>query len=225
VRLAPVTLGALLLAPAAAASITVAENAAKPALRVDAAGNAEVSWTAGGARRTLLVPPGGRVLPGGRLAGADVSRGAPTAGVPFARVVRAGRGGWTYALEAWRVLPGGPVELRFARWRGAATVARLAARETTTGVLLSGSATLGGRPVPTTSRTPEGKVLRQYAYFDVFTGGQWQRIGGVTVRTDGTFRRLVPPARVGKRYRVLVPGPNVGTTYAPDALAMAVPTQ
>jgi hypothetical protein len=116
--LASVALGALLLAPAAAGSITVAENAAKPSLRVDASGNSEVSWSAGGVRRTLLVPPGGRVLPGGRLAGADVSRAAPTAGVPFARVVRAGRDGWTYALQVWRVLPGGPVELRFARWRG-----------------------------------------------------------------------------------------------------------
>jgi hypothetical protein len=225
VRLAPVALGALLLAPAAAGSITVAENAAGPSLHVDAHGNAEVSWTAGGVRRTLLVPPGGRVLPGGRLAGADVSRSAPTAGVPFARVVRAGRGGWTYALEAWRVLPGGPVELRFARWRGVPTVAQLSAKRTTTGVLLSGSATLGGHPVPTTSRTPEGKVLRQYAYLDTFTGGQWKRIGGVVVRKDGTFRRLAPPAGAGRRYRVLVPGPNIGTTYAPDALATAAATQ
>jgi hypothetical protein len=223
--LASVALGALLLAPAAAGSITVAENAAKPSLRVDASGNAEVSWTAGGVRRTLLVPPGGLVRPGGRLAGADVSRAAPAAGIPFARVVRTGRGGWTYALEAWRVLPGGPVELRYARWRGAPTVVRLSAKQTTTGVLLSGSATLAGHPVPTTSRTPEGKVLRQYAYLDVFTGGQWERIGGVAVRKDGTFRRLVPPARAGQRYRVLVPGPNIGTTYAPDALATAVPAQ
>ena len=130
-----------------------------------------------------------------------------------------------YALEAWRVLPGGPVELRYARWRGTPTLARLSARQTTTGVLLSGSATLAGHAVPATSRTPAGKVLRQYAYFDVFRGGLWQRIGGVAVRKDGTFRRLVSPARAGERYRVLVPGPNVGTTYAPDALALAVATQ
>jgi hypothetical protein len=161
------------------------------------------------------------VLPGGRLAGTDVSRAAPAGGIPFARVVRAGRGGWTFALEAWRVLPGGPVELRFARWRGAPTVAHLSAKQTTTGVLLTGSATLSGHPIPTTSRTPEGKVLRQYAYLDAFTAGQWRRLGGVAVRKDGTFRRFVPPAQAGRRYRVLVPGPNIGTTYAPDALSQA----
>lgn len=221
-RLAVVVLSALLVAPAAAGSITVAENAAAPSLRVDASGNAEVSWTSGGARRTLLVPPVGRVLPGGRLAGADVSHAAPTASVPFARILRTGRGGWTYALESWRVLPGGPVELRFARWRATPTAAHLAVTRTSTGIVLSGSATLGGHPVPTTSRTPEGKVLRQYAYLDVFAGGRWRRLGGIAVRKDGTFRRLVPPAQTGKRYRVLVPGPNVGRTYAPDALATAV---
>jgi hypothetical protein len=221
VRLAVVAVLAALLAPAAAASLAVAENAPRPSLRVDAGGNAEISWSAGGARRTLLVPVHGLVRPGARLSGADVGR-ASSASIPFARVVRAGRGGWTYALEAWRVLPGGPVELRFARWRGAPTVARVSAKLTTTGVLLSGSATFGGRPVPTTSRTPEGKVLKQYAYLDVFAEGQWRRLGGVAVRANGTFRRLAPRARAGTRYRVVVPGPNIGTTYAPDALATAV---
>jgi hypothetical protein len=224
VRLAVVALLAGLLVPAAAGSTTVADNAARPSLRVDAGGNAEISWTAGGVRHTLLVPPRGRVLPGGHLAGADVSRASSSVVVPFAHIVRTGHGGWNFALEAWRVLPGGPVELRFARWRGAPTVARLSAEQTTTGVLLSGSATLAGRPVPTTSRTPEGKVLKQYAYLDVFTGGQWRRLGGVAVRANGTFRRLAPHAKVGTRYRVVVPGPNVGSTYAPDALATAVST-
>ncbi len=202
----------------AGGSISVADHATAPSLRVDAARNAEVSWTQGGTRHTLLVPFQGRVLPGGRLSGADVSRRAATTGVPFAVVVRTAPGGWTYALEAWRGLPGGPVELHFARWHGAATVAHLTATPASTGTLLSGSVTLAGRPAPTTSRTPGGKVLRQYVYLDAFRGS-WHRLGGVALRADGTFRRLVPKASEGARYRVLVPGPNVGTTYAPDAVA------
>jgi hypothetical protein len=224
VRLILAAVLALLLVAPAAASLAVAENAAAPSLRVDAGGNAEISWTAGGARHTLLVPPRGLVRPGGRLSAADVSRAASSVHVPFSRVVRGGRGGWIYALEAWRVLPGGPVELRFARWRGAPTVVSLAAEQASTGVRLSGSATFAGRPVPTTSRTPEGKVLKQYAYLDAFAGGRWRRLGGVAVRADGTFRRLAPRARAGTRYRVVVPGPNIGTTWAPDALATAVST-
>jgi hypothetical protein len=223
VRLALTAVLAACLAPAAAGSISVADDASTPSLRVDAAGNAQVAWSASGVRHTLLVPAHGRVLPSGRLAGADVSHAGSPAAVPFARVVRSGRGGWTYALEAWQVLPGGPVELHFARWRGAPTAATLAATRTSTGVLLSGSAAFGGRPVPTTSRTTAGRILRQYVYVDAFSAGRWRRIGGVAIRGDGTFRRLVPAGATGSRYRVFVPGPNIGTTYAPDALATASP--
>ncbi len=217
-RVLPALVAAACMASPAGGSIAVADDVSAPSLRVDAARNAELSWTQGGARHTLLVPAQGRVLPGGHLSGTDVSRGASTAGVPFARVVRTSPGGWTFALEAWRVLPGGPVELHFARWRGPATVARLTATPASTGTLLSGSVTLAGRPVPTTSRTPAGKIVRQYAYLDAFHG-TWRRLGGVAVRADGTFRRLVPKASEASRYRVLVPGPNVGLTYAPDAVA------
>jgi hypothetical protein len=223
VRLALTALFAACLAPAAAGSISVADDASAPSLGVDAAGNAQVAWSVSGVRHTLLVPVHGRVLPGGRLSGTDVSHAGSPAAVPFARVVRSGRGGWTYALEAWQVLPGGPVELHFARWRGAPTRATLMATRTTTGVLLSGSATFGGRPVPTTSQTTAGKILRQYAYVDAFRAGRWRRIGGVAIKRDGTFRRLVTGGATGSRYRVLVPGPNIGTTYAPDAIATASP--
>jgi hypothetical protein len=208
---------ALALAPAATGSITVATNASRPALRVDAQGNAEVSWSAGGRRQLLLVPAAGRVRPGVRLSSPDVAKRA-NAAIPFSRVVVSGRDGWTFALQSWQVVPGGPVELRYSRWRGAATVATLAAKKTSTGVLLTGKLTLNGRPVPTTSRTPEGKVLRQYAYLDVASGGSWKRLGGVAVRADGTFRRYAPQ---GTRFRVVAPGPNVGRTYAPDASATA----
>jgi hypothetical protein len=213
-----VAAAALVLAPAAAASITVATNASQPALLVDGRGNAEVSWTAGGQRHTLLVPESGRVRPGVHLAAPDVAKPLKAPEVPFAKVIVVGPDGWKLALQSWQVVPGGPVELRFARWSGAGTVAHLAAKKTSTGVLLTGKLTLNGRPVPTTSRTPEGKVLRQYAYIDVAAGGSWKRIGGVAVRADGTFRRLAPH---GTRFRVVAPGPHVDKTYAPDAVATA----
>src|SRR5215218_1878333 len=61
VRALPVALMlALAAAGTASASVTVTTNAQRPSLRVDARGYAEVSWTARGVRRTLLIPPRGR---------------------------------------------------------------------------------------------------------------------------------------------------------------------
>jgi len=214
---------ALVLAPAAGASITVATNAAAPKLRVDAKGNAEVSWTSGGVRRFLLVPPRGRVYPGRRLTAPDVSRPVSSPAIPFARALRLTPDGRYSALQAWRVQPGGPVELRFSRWKGAPTNVRLIVETNTDSVRLSGTSTFGGRPLPAYSPTPEGKRIRQYVYLDSLGGGAWRRIGGVTLRADGSFRRLVPINLVGARYRALVPGPNIGATYAPDAATVGPP--
>jgi hypothetical protein len=142
--------------------------------------------------------------------------------VPFRRVIRRGGDGRYYALQAWQVLPNGPVELHFSRWRGdPPTALKLAAARTSLGVRLTGTATFAGRAMPTTSRTPEGKVLRQFAYLDALVGGRWKRIGGTVTRANGSFRRLVAGQDVGSRYRALVVGPNVGTTYAPDATTVA----
>jgi hypothetical protein len=212
---------ALAVAPVASASITVATNAARPALRADAKGNAEVSWSSGGRRHRLLVPARGRVLPRGRLPGPDVTRAVAAPVIPFRRVLRIGSGGRYYALQAWRILPGGPVELRFSRWRGAPTDARLVAQMTATGVRLSGTVAFAGRPIPTTSRTPEGKVLRQYVYLDSLVGGTWHRLGGVVLRADGSYRRIAFGADAVARYRAVIPGPNIGLTYAPDTAAIA----
>src|SRR5256885_37812 len=85
-------LGVLLMvcatfAAAAGSSIEVAVNAREPALRVDAVGNAEISWTAaGGGRRSLLVDRGGAIRYGG-LAGADVSHPSAVAGIPWVVVI------------------------------------------------------------------------------------------------------------------------------------------
>ena len=215
-RFSATLLLALALSPAAAGSITVATNAGSPRLRVDAKGNAEVSWTSGGSRHFLLVPARGRVYPGRKLAGVDVSKAASSPAIPFSRALRITPDGRYWGLQAWRPQPAGPVELRFSRWRGQPPSVRLVAEQSGDTERLLGTATLGGKPLPLFSPTPEGKQIRQYVYLDSLAGGTWRRIGGVALRADGSFRRLVPPGYVGARYRVIAPGPNVGATYAPD---------
>jgi len=219
-----ICLCALAWAGAASASITVAYDAQQPALRVDSAGNAEISWSSGGSRRYLLVPPTGRVFPGRRLAGADVSRPAGAPAIPFRRVLRRTPDGRLWALQAWRVQPGGPLELRFSRWRGVPPEVTLKAEVAFEGELLSGRATFAGRAVPLTSPTPEGKRLRSFVYLERLVGGAWKRIAGVATRANGSFRRLLKPSELGSRYRAIVPGPNIGATLAPDAVSASVPS-
>jgi hypothetical protein len=204
----------------AAGSIAVAYDAQRPAIRVDSRGNAEVSWTAGGARRYLLVPPRGRVLPGARLPGRDVSRAAPGPRLPFQRVLRRTPDGRRWALQTWRATARGPVELHFSRWRGAPTRVTVTVTETA----LEGSAEFQGRPVTGSSPTPEGKRLRHYAFVDCLGCGgtrAWKRLTAVRTRADGSFRLLLRPAWRGSRYRVTVAGPNRGTTLAPLGSAVA----
>jgi hypothetical protein len=214
---AVLSLAAVAGAASAAASLGVATNVSRPALRVDARGNAEVSWSAGGTRRYLLIPRLGQVFPGRRLAGADVSRTTNAVSIPFRKVVRRTPDGRYWALQAWRVQPDGPVELRFSRWRGSPTQVVLDAVDpSTNGYVVRGRATFGGQPVPVWSRTPEGKRVRSYAYIDRMTGSGWRRVGGVAVRADGTFSRFVKAA--GRPvFRAVLRGPNVGASWAPDA--------
>ncbi len=219
-------LGSFLLlltsASIASASITIATNVQRPALRIDARGNAEVSWTAGGVRSYLLVPPTGRVYPGRRLSGRDVSVGTSSVKPPFRRVLRRTPDGRVWALQTWRVRPRGPVELRFSRWRGGPPRVTIGARPQYEGELLTGSASYGGRPVPLYSPTPEGKRIRSYVYVDRWTGRVWNRIGGAATRADGTFRFFVAADAVARRYRAVLVGPNVGATLAPDVVSAAV---
>jgi hypothetical protein len=212
----------LAAAGSAAASLSVATDAQRPGLRVDARGWAEISWTAGEARRYLLIPPAGRVLPGGRLRGRDVSRAASVR-IPFRKVVRRTPDGRYWALQEWRVRPAGPVELRFSRWRGRPTKLVIEAVEPSAGgYLVRGRATFAGRPIPLWSGTPEGKRLRSYAYIDRSTPAGWRRFGGVAVRADGTFRRYAAAAAGHPRFRALLPGPNLNAVWAPDAVSPAV---
>ncbi len=201
----------------------MATNASRPALRVDARGNAEVSWTAGGARQYLLVPARGEVFPGRRLTGRDVSRATHAVSIPFRKVLRRTPDGRYWALQAWRVEPGGPVELRFSRWRGPPTQLVLdSVEQSTNGYVVSGSATFGGRPVPLWSRTPEGKRVRTYAYVDRMTASGWKRVGGVAVRADGSFSRFVRASAGRPTFRAVLRAPSVGSSWAPDAASRSL---
>jgi hypothetical protein len=57
--------------------------------------------------------------------------------------------------------------------------------------------------------------------FDSLIDGAWKRTGGVAPRADGSFATIVPYPLVGERFRAIVMGPNIGATYAPDAMAIA----
>jgi hypothetical protein len=219
VRFVVVILLAGATAGPAAGSIAVAYDAQRPALRVDSRGNAEVSWTAGGERRYLLVPPRGRVLPGARLPGRDVSRAARGPRLAFQRVLRRTPDGRRWALQTWRATARGPVELHFSRWRGAPTGVAVTVSDT----VLKGSADFQGRPVTGSSSTPEGKRLRHYAFVDCLGCGtrSWKRLTAVRTRADGSFRLFLRPAWRGSRYRVTVAGPNRGATLAPVGSAVA----
>jgi hypothetical protein len=224
-------IGAIVLAPltaarSAVASLNIANDVQRPALRVDARGWAEVGWTAAGVRRYLLIPPTGRVFPGRRLSRPDVSRPTNAVQIPFRKVLRRTPDGRFWALQMWRVRPGGPVELRFSRWRGRPTRLVIEAVDPRPGgYVVSGRATFAGRPIPLWSATPEGKRIRSYAYIDLAASTAWRRLGGVRVRADGTFARFV--ATTGTpRFRAVLPGPNINpAVWAPDAASPAVVPQ
>ena len=211
------------VAPASAAT-TITRDAQRPALRVDAQGNAEVSWTAGGARHYVFVPPTGKVYPGRKLTAPDVSRADASVALPYKRVLRRTPDGKLWALQAWRPTAGAPVELRFSRWRGAAPVVTLTAEPRFDGERVTGRATFAGKAVPLFSPTPEGKRIRSYAYVERETASGWGPVAGVATKANGSFQLFVPAGKLGARYRAIVPGPNIGTTLAPDAASPAIPS-
>jgi hypothetical protein len=222
-RLGLLVIVALALGDAAAASITVATNVQRPALRVDARGNAEISWTAGARRHYLLVPPTGRFLPGARLPGRDVSRSTTAVAIPYRRVLRRTPDGRYWALQTWRVGFARAVELRFSRWRGAPTRITLVAEPFRRTELLTGRATFQGRPVTGSSPTNAGTRILHSAFADCWACGAvgWVRFGAKRTSGDGSFSITVPLDRRGTKYRVSITGPNRGATLAPDAATVA----
>jgi hypothetical protein len=214
---------AFALAGPAVASVGVGANAAAPALRVDSKGNAEISYTEGGAKKTVLVPKKGVVAYGGKLSGPDVSKAASSPSLPFMKVLRRGPGGWMYALQTWPT-QSGPAELRFSRWQGTPTKLTFTATQEHLGLALEGKVTYAGKPIPIKSRAPGGVVIREYVYIDQQVGGQWKIVGGVAVKSDGTYRRMLyGGGDTGSLFRATVAGPNVGAVYAPDVVVQIPP--
>ncbi len=208
---------ALLSVGGAAGSIYVGADAPKPTLQVDAKGTAVVTFTSHGKPDVVVVPATGPLYHGGALSGPDVSRQAPSGGLPFP-VIRRTSGGLSYVLQAWQVLPGQPIELHLARWKGEPTKLTLE----TDGKRITGTASFQGKPVTGTTFTLEGKHPRIYVYLDCFgCGGKpgWTRMIGLPPKPDGSFAAYIRPNWVGTRYRATVAGPNLGTVFAPDAQA------
>ncbi len=209
--------------PTALASVTVTTNAQRPSLRVDSRGYAEVGWTAGGVRRTLLIPPHGPAYPGGRLPGRDVSRAARDVRIPFQRVLRRTPDGRYWGLQSWRLVRGGAVELRFSRWRGAPTAMKLSATPVRRSWLLTGRATFHGRGVTGFWRTLEGDPVPHAAVLECFAcmGKRgWSWFNSVRTRSGGKFGANVPTRARARRYRATIVGPNADATLAPDASAV-----
>ena len=206
---------ALAVAAVAHGSIDVGADVARPTLQVDAKGTAFVGFTVHGKPDMVVVPAKGQLHHGGSLAGRDVSRPSP-AGVPLALAVRRTPDGTLYALQAWQVLPGQPVELHLARWKGEPTKLTLE----TDGKRVTGMASFQGKPVTGTTSTLEGKHPRIYVYLDCFgCGGRpgWTRMIGLAPKADGSFAVDLRPDWAGTRFRATVAGPNAGVVFAPDA--------
>jgi len=214
------TAAALACATAAAGSIDVTAKGSQPGLKVDARGAAEVSWWESGVRKTLLVPPSGRYLPGGRILSADVSVPAPKAGIAQAVVVRKTPDGRLWALQRTPLRPDGSTTLRLARWKGQPTELEASLADER----VSGSATFAGRGVYGTSATTGGTAVTHFAWVDCWRcggAGGWKRLLGVRLRgPKGTFALGLRPAWRASRYRVTVLGPNRGADYAPDAVVV-----
>ena len=209
------------------ASVEIGVNAVGASLRIDAAGDAQATWTSrDGATHTIVVARDGSLHFGATLSGADVSHPASAETVRWALVVRETTGGTYYALQSWQRLVGAPVELRFSRWTGEPTVLTLRVVCCKWGsVNVDGRATFHGRPIYGEHATAQGNPLDPYGrnvYLDTYRGGGWQRMMGIlTHKPTGAFSLWIRSNWVGTAYAARSPGPNLGWTLGPDALAQA----
>src|ERR671930_130165 len=222
---AVVILAALVVPGRAAASIMVASWARTPTLKVMAGGAAEVDWTSGGRRHSVVIYRNGARRYGAHLKGRDVSFPTTAVSVPLALAVRQTPNGSFWALQAWRRLRTGPLELRFSRWQGVATTLTLQAvccKWRSENVV--GQATFHGRPFCGGHATSTGVPLDRFGrnvYLDTLRGGAWRRMMGIlTHRNTGRFSLWIRPNWLGTAYRGTIIGPNWGWTLGPDAQAV-----
>ena len=213
-----------LLAPASAtASLKVASWARNPTLKVGARGAAEVDWTSGGRRHSVVIARNGSLRYGKHVKGRDASFPTTSVSIPMALAVRQTPNGSYWALQAWRRLRTGPLELRFSRWKGEPTLLTLDAvccKWRSENVV--GQATFHGRPIFGRHATRTGVPLDKFGrnvYLDTYRGG-WRRMMGIlTHRNTGRFSLWIRPYWRGTAYRGTIIGPNWGWTLGPDAQA------
>lgn len=221
-----VVLVVALLAPASAsASLKVASWARHPTLKVGANGAAEVDWTSGHRRHSVVIYRNGAMRYGKHVKGRDRSFPTTAVSVPMALAVRQTPNGTYWALQAWRRLRTGPLELRFSRWKGAPTLLTLGAvcckwrSENVTG-----QATFHGKPIFGRHATRTGVPLDKFGrnvYLDTLRDGAWKRMMGIlTHRNTGKFSLWIRPYWRGTDYRGTIIGPNWGWTLGPDAQAV-----
>ena len=144
--------------------------------------------------------------------------------IAYQRVVRQTPDGRYWGLQSWRLVRSGATELRFSRWRGAPTELELNATPVGRSALLTGRATFHGRGVTGSWKTLEGDPVPHAAVLDCFAcmGKRgWSWFNSVRTRSGGKFGANVPLRAVARRYRASIVGPNIGTTLAPDAGAVA----
>jgi hypothetical protein len=220
-------LAALALAPAVEASVKIAGNASHPTLRVNARGYATVTYLKNGRRLSAVVAPNGRITWLRRARGRDVSVPSSAVALPMLVTLRQTPDGRYWALQSWRRLRTGPIELRLSRWRGAPTRLDLWTYCCKwRSEVLRGRATFHGRPIFGYSATPQGVALDDLGrnvYIDSFRGGRWMRLMGVlTHRYTGRIGLWIRPHWRGTQYRAKIVGPNWGRTLGPDAAGWAV---
>lgn len=209
----------------AQASVKVVGDATGARLCVNADGSAQVSWehSRETPARVAVIDAVGRVTYGHPTCTTSAARPAPDVRIAMALVVVRDPAGRLHALQEWKRLPEGPVELRYARWTGAPTLLTL--REV--GPRVIGELSFHGRPVHGFRSTSQGVPLDPFGrnvYLDSFRGGAWTRMMGIlTHRPTGAFRLWIRPHWEGTRYRGRVIGPNLGGTLAPDAEAHTAP--
>jgi len=219
-------LAALALPLAAEASIKIAGNASNPSLRVNARGVATVTWTKNGRHFSAVVTRSGRVRYLRRAPGRDVSVPSSAVALPMLVMLRQTPDGRLWALQSWRRLRTGPVELRLSRWRGAPTT--LAFRTQCCkwrSEVVRGRASYHGRPIIGFRWSRQGAPLDRFGrvvYIDSFRRGSWMRLMGVAARRPaGQFLLWIRPHWRGASYRARITGPNWGQTLAPDVEAWA----